>query len=235
MSEYYDELEEVLRTGFETAALLKETPRGSIALVRHRESGTRYLLRRFEGSGEVYRKLLRIRCAALPQIVEVAEKEGHTLVLEEYVAGDRLDTLLECGTLSARQTRAIARQVCAALYALHALGAVHRDVKPENILLRGDAAVLIDFDASRLHKRERAADTVVLGTLGYAAPEQYGFSQTDGRADIYSLGVTMNVMRTGRHPSQELAGGRLGRIIRRCTELSPERRYQTVRDLMEAL
>ena len=210
MSDYFDVLAGALETQFEVVKVLRDTPRGNVSQLRHTQSGRRFLLRRFQGDGAVYRELLHVRCANLPQIVEVAEKDGAALVLEEFITGDRLDTLLESGPLPPGQTRRIARQVCAALYALHSLGAVHRDVKPDNIILRGDEAVLIDFDASRLYKPERTTDTVVLGTTGYAAPEQYGLSQTDGRADIYSLGVTMNIMLTGKHPSLELAGGSLG-------------------------
>ena len=75
----------------------------------------------------------------------------------------------------------------------------------------------------------------VLGTTGYAAPEQYGLSQTDGRADIYSLGVLLNVMLTGEHPSATLAKGRLGRVVHHCTAMNPQKRYQNVLSLMEAL
>ena len=107
--------------------------------------------------------------------------------------------------------------------------------KPENVIIRGDEAVLIDFDASRIVKEDQRADTVVLGTTGYAAPEQYGISQTDGRADIYSLGVLLNIMLTGKHPSMELAPGKLGRIVQRCTQINPKKRYKNVLYLMEDL
>ena len=76
---------------------------------------------------------------------------------------------------------------------------------------------------------------VVLGTTGFAAPEQYGMGQSDNRSDIYSLGVLMNVMLTGQHPSRQIAPGRFGRIIRKCTMTNPAGRYQTVLDLMEVL
>lgn len=118
---------------------------------------------------------------------------------------------------------------------LHSIGAVHRDVKPENIILRGDNAVLIDFDAARFHKPENSADTQILGTTGFAAPEQYGLSQSDVRTDIYALGVLINVMLTGEHPSRNLAKGRMGRIVDRCTHVNPQRRYKNVLRLMEAL
>ena len=115
------------------------------------------------------------------------------------------------------------------------MSAVHRDVKPENIILRGDNAVLIDFNAARLHKPEASADTQILGTVGFAAPEQYGLSQSDLRSDIYSLGVLINVMLTGEHPSKKLVEGRMGRVVQRCTQVNPAKRYQTILSLMEAI
>ena len=91
------------------------------------------------------------------------------------------------------------------------------------------------FDASRIFKSDTNQDTQILGTTGYAAPEQYGIAQTDERADIYSLGVLLNIMLTGKHPSKELASGRLGRIVQKCTMVNPKKRYKSVLYLMEAL
>ena len=231
----YDEFLRLIRENFDEEKELKGSPTGGVWRLRHKKSGKRYIFRRYEGSGEVYRKLLGIACPNLPKILDAAEKNGKVAVLEEYVSGDGLDYLLEGGPLSPREARSIALQLCRALYVLHSLDAVHRDVKPENVLLRGDEAVLIDFDASRVVKRDQRTDTVVLGTTGFAAPEQYGISQTDGRADIYSLGVLLNIMLTGKHPSRELAPGRLGHVIQRCTQINPKKRYKSVLYLMEDL
>ncbi len=231
----YDGFLSLIRENFDAEKELKSTPAGGIWRLRHKKSGRLYIFRRYEGSGEVYRKLLGVACPNLPRIFDVAEQAGKVAVLEEYVSGDRLDFLLEGGPLRPKEARSIALQVCRGLYVLHALDAVHRDVKPENVILRGDAAVLIDFDASRIVKDDQRADTVVLGTTGYAAPEQYGISQTDGRADIYSLGVMLNIMLTGKHPSRELASGKLGRVVQRCTQINPKKRYKNVLYLMEDL
>ena len=233
----YSFLKEELPLCFDVLHTYKETDDKTIRLIRHRESGGRFILRDFAGSSEIYRKLLPVECPYLPRIWEAAEENGRALVLEEYLSGNHLDRVIEEGLLSAKDTRKIALDVCRALYVLHSLGIVHRDVKPENILLCGDRAVLLDLDASRITKANTAKniDTTALGTVGYAAPEQFGISQTDGRADIYALGVTMNLMMTGEHPSVRLAGGGMGRIISRCTMTQPAKRYQTVKHLMEVL
>ena len=226
---------EQLDLEFEKLRLLKESPRGSVELIRHRESGRQFILRRFTGNGEVYRKLLDCSCPCLPLIYEAAERDGENIIIEEYIQGDTLDFLLQDALCSPAETRKIVRQLCQALWVLHSMAAVHRDIKPENVILRGSDAVLIDFDAARLHKPEAEADTQVLGTTGFAAPEQYGLSQSDARTDIYSLGVLMNVMLTGEYPSRKLAEGRMGRVIQRCTQVNPAKRYKTVLHLMEAL
>ena len=231
----YGWLEKCLEEEYETLRLLKESPRGSVWLIRHRQSGRPFILRRFTGSGEVYRKLLDCSCTHLPLIYEAAEHDGENLVLEEFIQGDTLAFLLQGALFSSQETRQIVRQLCQALWVLHSMAAVHRDIKPENVILRGTDAVLIDFDAARLHKPEAESDTQVLGTTGFAAPEQYGLGQSDTRADIYSLGVLMNVMLTGEHPSKRLAEGRLGRVVARCTQVSPQKRYKTVLHLMEAV
>lgn len=231
----YGGLEEALRNEYDTLGRLKVSERGCVSVVRHRKSGTRYVFRQFTGNGEVYRKLLAISCPNLPRVYEVGERDGMVAVLEEYIQGDTLDFLLAGDLLGAKEAKRVMAQLCSALWVLHSMGAVHRDIKPENIVIRGGEAVLIDFDASRVFKHESERDTQILGTTGYAAPEQYGISQSDERADIYALGVLLNVMLTGKHPSKELVAGRMGHIVRKCTMTNPRQRYRSVLHLMEAL
>ena len=231
----YTWLEEILQREYEQLRLIKESPRGSVRLIRHNATGRTFILRQFTGNPEVYRKLLDYTCPNLPTVYEVAVRGAENLVIEEYIQGDTLGFLLKDALFSPEETRNIVTQVCKALWVLHSIGAVHRDVKPENIILRGDEAVLIDFDAARLHKPEHEMDTQILGTTGFAAPEQYGLSQSDIRTDIYALGVLINVMLTGEHPSKKLATGKMGRIVDRCTHVNPQHRYKNVLRLMEAL
>ena len=231
----YTGLMEAMNSEYELVRRLREGERGSVSVVRHARSGRRYILRLFPGRGDGCRRLLSLSCPHLPLIYEVCEHGGSTAVLEEYVQGDTLSYILECGPLPAREARDIALQLCRALWALHSVGAVHRDIKPGNVIMCGDEAVLVDFDALRVYKCGQDGDTRALGTVGYAAPEQYGICQSDPRSDIYSLGVLLNVMLTGRHPSQAPAGGSLGRVVQRCTMTNPRKRYRDVLRLMEAL
>ena len=231
----YDQLLRAVDQYFDEVKVLRRSARGVITLLRHRKTGKRYVFRQFMGSADVYRRLLTVECPHLPRIEEAVDSDGRVAVLEEYVQGDTLLFLLEGGLLDWTEAKKVTQDVCAALWVLHSLGAVHRDVKDSNVILRGSDAVLIDFDASRIVKPELAADTVVPSTTGYAAPEQFGLSQTDGRADIYSLGVLLNVMLTGQHPSRKLASGKAGHIVQRCTMMNPDQRYQTVWELRDAL
>ncbi len=231
----YDSLLEAIHNEYDTISLIKQNERGQVLLVRHRTSGTRYIFRHFYGNSEVYQKLLSISCPNLPQIMDVGEKNGQTVLLEEYIQGDTLSDILSGGLLTTAQAKQLMRQICSALWVLHSMGVVHRDVKPDNIIIRGNEAVLIDFDASRTYKNTLEEDTQILGTTGFAAPEQYGLSQSDGRTDIYAVGVLLNIMLTGEHPSRKLAPRRMGRIVQRCTMVNPAKRYKNILHLLEVL
>lgn len=231
----YDYLLKVLDTEYEQINTIRESERGKVMLLRHKQSKTPYVFRHYRGNGDVYKKLLGISCPNLPHIMETAEKDGMVAVLEEYIQGDSLSYLLEGTLFTPAEAKKIILQLCSALWVLHRLGAVHRDIKPENVIIRGSETILIDFDAARIFKDKSSTDTLVLGTTGYAAPEQYGISQTDERADIYSVGVLLNIMLTGKHPSKELANGKLGYVVQKCTMINPKKRYKNVLHLMEVL
>ena len=231
----YHALENMIQDQFIPERELKTGERGTVSLLREKVTGKRVVCHRFAGSGEVYDALQNIDCPYLPRLKQVACQDGKVLTLEEYIPGDTLAFVLENRPLPEDQAIEILIHICRALKVLHSLGVVHRDVKPENIILRGDEAVLIDFDASRICKPEQKTDTQVMGTTGYAAPEQFGFSQTDARADIFALGVLLNEMLTRRHPSHELAKGSLQPIIEKCIEVNVDKRYSSVDELLSAL
>ena len=103
-------------------------------------------------------------------------------------------------------------------------------------MIRTDSKViLIDFDAARIYKPYRSEDTKFVGTVGYAAPEQFGMTQSDPRTDIFALGILLNIMLTGEHPSKVLYQGRLRKVIEKCIQVNPQKRYQTVLELKQSL
>ena len=220
---------------FSVERALKHSENGCVYLVRNRESGQRYIYREYKGTDEVYTRLQDVNSSYLPKIFAVEKHGGKTCVVEEYVQGDTLAFILEGGSIPVSSAYDIAVQICSALEVLHIQGAVHRDIKPENIIIDGDRVVLIDFDASRINKEYSSNDTMVMGTTGYAAPEQYGFAQTDSRADIYAFGVMLNEMLTNRHPSQKIADCYLKPVIEKCIEVNVNNRYKDAGELKAAL
>ena len=185
----------------------------------------------------VFRYLKTEKFRRIPKITEVTESEGTLLVIEEYIHGRNLEKVLEERLFSEAEVRTLMLQLCRILRQLHEHEPkiIHRDIKPSNLILARDQLWLIDFDAAREYVPDKSRDTNLIGTQGYAAPEQFGFSQTTPRTDIYAIGVLMNEMLTGRMPADQHAGGSLQGIIRRCTAMDPQRRYPDVKALAEAL
>jgi serine/threonine protein kinase len=129
-------------------------------------------------------------------------------------------------------------QICEGLSRIHIEGIVHRDLTPNNILIDDTGVVkIIDLDISRIKKETKSVDTTLMGTEGYTAPEQFGFRQTDERADIYSLGVLFNAMLTGFLPIEKKYKGDIviEKIISRCTEIEVSKRYKSADELRRIL
>ena len=175
----------------------------------------------------------------MARVYEVFKCEDSLIVIEEFINGQTLQAILDNeGPLE--ETKAIKYMInlCSILDVLHNLNpaVIHRDIKPSNIIIDNNGILkLIDFDVSRVYKEERNMDTHILGTKGYAPPEQFGFEQTDCRSDIYSVGVMLNVLTTGKHIKEELNEGKLKGIIKKCTNISPDNRYSNVKELKKAL
>lgn len=203
--------------------------------LRHKELGRDLVVRQLPFPVAAYTALTDILCENLPQVYDVIDTDDGQTVLEEYVDGVTVAELAECGRIRYVQAVKILRGVCHALSVLHEKGFVHRDVKPENVVVRPNGqAVLVDLNISR-KVSNAGRDTVIMGTVGYASPEQLGLTQSDARTDIYACGVLLNVMLTGKHPSEQLARGQAGRIVRRCTAVNPDDRFPSARRLARAL
>lgn len=180
------------------------------------------------------------------------DTEDSFIIIMDYVQGNSLNKALEeYGAQPQEYVIEWAKQLCDVLGYLHSRQPpiIYRDMKPANIMLKPDGNVtLIDFGTAREFKEKNLADTTCLGTVGYAAPEQFGgMGQTDARTDIYCLGATLYHLVTGCNPSEppyemkpireinpSLSGG-LERIILKCTQRNPEDRYQSAAELMYAL
>jgi serine/threonine protein kinase len=217
---------------FQLVRALKEGHKSDILHLRHLSTGRNIIKRTQTGNAEIYEILRGIRHSNIPRIYEVVSNDTQTIILEEFIDGKAVSARLQESLYSENETRIIIRQLCAALSAIHTLGIIHRDIKPEHLIINNDGIVkLIDYDAARLHKLYKTADTQIIGTTGYAAPEQFGIAQTDERTDIFSLGIMMNVMLVGSHPSKELYRGKLLKVIKKCTQVDPNKRYRNALDL----
>lgn len=186
---------------------------------------------------EVYLQLQHCSSLHIPNIIHVKEKEGVLIVIEEYINAPTLDTYLCNNDLTEGQVIDIMKQLCDCLQLLHTLKhpIIHRDIKPENIFYDRGRVVLFDFDIARIYDVCKNKDTVILGSVGYAAPEQFGFGQSDTRSDIYALGVLLNVLLTKQLPQQLLHNGRYRKIIVKSTNVDRNKRYRNVDEFKNAI
>lgn len=186
----------------------------------------------------VYRKLQQLESPHLAKIISCEEQQDIGMVTEEYISGETLDEKLHRqGVMPPEIVKYYIRQLLEVLEQIHAQGIVHRDISPKNVLISTDGVVkLLDFDIARRRKQNQNTDTTILGTVGFASPEQYGFLQTDATADIYALGVLMNVMLEGTLPNVHLTDRKpFCDVIKKCTEIDPQNRYQNAGELRSAL
>ena len=192
--------------------------------------------------------LKRLDHGALPRIYDVIDRQGEIYVVMDYIEGESLkEKLNRERTAAPNEVIDWAKQLSDVLGYLHTRKPnpiIYRDMKPDNIMLTPEGKIkLIDFGIAREFKNENTTDTTNLGTKGYAAPEQLSGKQTDTRTDIYSLGLTLYYLVTGKtlsDPPYELRPIRtwnpslpegLEHIIAKCTQAEPGNRYQSCEEL----
>lgn len=188
----------------------------------------------------------RLDHPALPRIVDIIDNGFTIYVVMDYIEGESLDKILnEYGPQPEDKVVTWAMQIADALAYLHSQRPpiIYRDMKPANVMLKPEGNIkIIDFGIAREYKEQKLADTTVLGTKGYAPPEQYS-GQTDARSDIFALGMTMHHLLTGVDPRTggTYAPARMWNpgisegveaIIDRCVQPASENRYQTCADLI---
>lgn len=190
-------------------------------------------------SRDVYEQLASVRIEGVPAVKECVADDGKLIVVEEYVQGRSLKQVLdEQGLLNEEQAYEIAVQLVDILVRLHQLepAIVHRDIKPSNIIIEKNRHVnLIDFNAARHVNADKNEDTRMLGTVYFAAPEQFGFGQSDERTDIYGLGATINYIMTGDKPGAGIAECRFSDILKKCLMVDAKDRYQSAEELRGVL
>lgn len=185
----------------------------------------------------VLQTLCRIKHRNLMEIYDVKTQDGVCISLCEYINGMTLDMRVEYyQPFDIRSAKDILCQICDGLSQLHINGIVHRDIKPGNVMITDDGTVkIIDYSISRLIKPEQRKDTTVLGTAGYASPEQFGFTQTNGKTDIYACGVLLNYLLTGKLPNEQLHQGPLTTVIQQCIEIDENKRFASADELKKVL
>lgn len=230
------EFDHIIAEQFSFVKALKKDENKSTVVMRHKTLSREIVVIDFRGDKSVYEILQGLFHPNLPRILSVSQNGENCRVIEEYINGTTVADFLNSGLYTEKGTRKIVKDVCSALDILHSKNIIHRDVKPENIMIDSLGNVkLIDFDASRIYKNYKSQDTSFVGTAGFAAPEQFGFNQTDPRSDIFSLGILMNVMLTGEHPSKKLYNGRLKTVIQKCIHVDPNQRFASVCELHSKL
>lgn len=201
--------------------------------------------------------------ANIVNIYDTGEEAGIYYIVMELVEGITLkDYIGKKGRLSVREATSIALQISAGLEAAHNNGIIHRDVKPQNIIISTDGKVKVaDFGIARA-STSNTINSSVMGSVHYSSPEQARGGYSDEKSDIYSLGITMYEMLTGRvpfdgdtavavaikHLQEEIRGPKelvpeipnsTNQIVLKCTQKSPDRRYtnmsELIRDLRESL
>ncbi len=196
--------------------------------------------------------LKRLNHPMLPRIADIIRTGSHICIVMDYLRGQNLLERLDAGgRIRESEVRAWMIQLCELLAYLHGQKpepVIYRDLKPSNLLADEQGHLkLVDFGTARTYRDGGDGDTAYIGTQGYAAPEQYGINQSDGRTDLYNLGMTMFHLLTGTHPIT-IPHGDLGdcmrdagvspelvAVIRTCVQLSPANRYQRAEACRDAL
>lgn len=211
----------------------------AIMLVQHVEDRKIYVKKKLSVyDQQLYMALQELEIPGIPRIHHVIADNDALIVIEDYINEENLKSVLNRKkSFSLSDAANILVQLCNILQQLHQATPpiIHRDIKPSNILLSPDNKVwLIDFNASKTYDKSKTQDTLLMGTAAYAAPEQFGFSQSDARTDIYALGVLFNELLTGCLPKDRLHDGAGSKIIEKCLQMDPDERYPSIEHLSDA-
>ena len=237
MSQLKEYIDKSLSSNFTEEGILSDSEINKLTVYSHNKTGKKLvLIRSLNRNDGVFRAL---KCkdtnGLLPRIYEVSTEEDALYVLEEFVDGVTLHEKYKNSAPDKNEFKNILISLCDALGILHSLKIIHRDIKPNNVMIRKDSTLcLVDLSIAKIIN-ENEKDTINLGTVGYAAPEQFGLSQSSPATDIYAFGVLANRILLGVHPTTQTPNGKIGKIIKKCTSTQIEDRYQNTQELKKAL
>ncbi|MBR0434579.1 MAG: protein kinase [Lachnospiraceae bacterium] len=200
----------------------------NIFLVKHIESGKIYVKKVMDVyNSAVYKSLFENHIQGTPRIIDYEEDDNQLIVIEEYINGLTISEMIDSALLTKDKIIKYTMGLCDILAIMHSQkpAIIHRDIKPSNIIVTDyDEVFLIDFNAAKNYNKIEKNDTVLLGTEGYAAPEQYGFGASSPQTDVYAMGILLKEMLD----SIDCRDERLLSIVDKCTKLEPQNRYGNI-------
>lgn len=220
--------------------LVKETATGILCVLKWGRNRQTEFLR---NEMEIMKKMADRKLSGIPKAYRIFEENGEVYLVREYIEGMSLaQMVLQKGGISEAEICRISRKICqtAEQFQNPDETMIHRDIKPENIVVTpGGEVVFIDFGTMRSYKKDGSRDTFVVGTRGTAAPEQYGYTQTDQRTDVYAIGQTMLYMVSESYEMNQLSecavSRRMKKIIEKACSFEPDKRYGDVAQLRRAV
>ena len=220
--------------------LVKETATGILCVLKWGRNRQAEFLR---NEMEIMKKMADRKLSGIPKAYRIFEENGKVYLVREYIEGMSLaQMVLQKGGISEAEIYRISRTICqtAEQFQNPDEPMIHRDIKPENIVVTpGDEVVFIDFGTMRSYKKDGSRDTFVVGTRGTAAPEQYGYTQTDQRTDVYAIGQTMLYMVSESYEMNQLSecavSRRMKKIIEKACSFEPDKRYGDAAQLRRAV
>ena len=219
--------------------LVKETVTGILCVLKWGRNRQAEFLR---NEMEIMEKMADRKLSGVPKAYRIFEENGEVYLVREYIEGMSLaQMVLQKGGISEAEICRISRKICqtAEQFQNPDEPMIHRDIKPENIVVTpGGEVVFIDFGTMRSYKKDGSRDTFVVGTRGTAAPEQYGYTQTDQRTDVYAIGQTMLYMVSESYEMNQLSecavSRRMKKIIEKACSFEPDKRYGDAAQLRRA-
>lgn len=218
---------------YKNIAVLNEEHK--VYLVQHQDNKNIFVKKKLDVyNTSIYQHLQMSPIEGIPKIVELYEEDSSLTIIEEYISGETLQEKINKCSLHENDIICYIKNLCNTLFKLHSLNPpiIHRDIKPSNIIITpNNRVILLDFNAAKHFTDTKSSDTILLGTKGYAAPEQYGFGYSTQQTDIYAIGILLKELIS----SLCTPTTKFNNIIEKCTQINPSDRFLSVYDLSKKL